>query len=97
MALAASMSISGGLGLVDSDLVLASNLILDELGLSGFGISTGLACVSFSRLEVVVAGVGGGALCVGTLNAGGGAMVVDGSLSGGILGTVETLLDVVPD
>ena len=32
-----------------------------------------------------------------TLNAGVGAMTVEGSLSGGILGTVETLLDVVPD
>ena len=43
LALAASMSISGGLGLVDSDLVLGSNLILVELGLSGFGMSTGSA------------------------------------------------------
>lgn len=97
LAFAASMSMSGGLGLVDSDLVPASNRILVGLGLSGFGISTVSGFFSFSRLEVVVAGVGGGALNAGTFNAGGGAMTVEGSLSGGILGTVEALLEVVPD
>ena len=97
LAFAASMSMSGGLGLVDSALVPASNRILVGLGLRGFGIWTASGSFSLSRLDVVVAGVGGGALKADTFNAGGGAMTVDGNLSGGMLGTVEALLEVVPD
>lgn len=78
----------GGLGCRASGLVLGPNLILVGLGLSGFGISTGSGVSSgfaFSRLDVVVAGVGGG------------TWMATGYLNGGMLGTVETLLEVVPE
>lgn len=81
MALAAEMSMSGGLGwrvsCLEADLILVVGL-----DLRGSGSSIGLG---FSRLEFVVAGVGGGGLSA------------DGNFSGGMLGTVDTLLDVCPE
>lgn len=77
-ALAIATSMSGGRGCRASDLVADLEIIFVGPGLSGLGISV---ISAFSRLDVVVAGVGGGTL------------IAVGSLRGGILGTVDARLE----
>lgn len=81
-------SMLGGRGWRPSTLDCSSNLTLVGLGFNGRGTSTASDCstgLGFLRLDVVVAGVGGGTL------------MTPGNLKGGMLGTVEALFEVDPE